>query len=378
LVYAAVEVLCMAPAHRASLIRCTCALLWLLSLTGCERSSEPARHATNPPAAVVNLEWTKFVEEFIEDYLVANPDFAVSAGRHEFDGRLRDLSADGVQNEIARLEAMRERAGAFANDDLSPEERFQREYLLSVVDGDLFWLRDARFPFTNPAWYFGAGIDPNTYVNVPYAPVQERVRAFIRYAEQIPAAAQHVRSNLETPLPRTHVDFAISGFGGLARFYRNDVPQAFAEASDEQLQSELRAAIEPAAKALDELTAWFESQRANATDDYALGPERCAAMRRMTERVTTPLERIEEIGRADLERNLKALTEACGRYAPNAAIEDCITRTQADKPEGGPVEGARQQLQELRKFVLDKALVSIPGTEEALVAEAPAYRRQNF
>ena len=49
-----------------------------------------------------------------------------------------------------------------------------------------------------------------------------------------------------------------------------------------------------------------------------------------------------------------------------------------DKPTGGAVEGARSQLAELRKFILDHKIVSVPGTEEALVKEAPAYRRQNF
>jgi uncharacterized protein (DUF885 family) len=42
------------------------------------------------------------------------------------------------------------------------------------------------------------------------------------------------------------------------------------------------------------------------------------------------------------------------------------------------VEGARAQLGMLRQFVVDHDLVSIPGTEQALVAEAPPYQRSNF
>ncbi len=45
---------------------------------------------------------------------------------------------------------------------------------------------------------------------------------------------------------------------------------------------------------------------------------------------------------------------------------------------GGAVAGARQQLAQLPQFMLDRDIVSIPGEEEALVMEAPAYRRQNF
>ncbi len=50
----------------------------------------------------------------------------------------------------------------------------------------------------------------------------------------------------------------------------------------------------------------------------------------------------------------------------------------ADKPAGGAVEGARAQLASLRQFIVDKDLVSIPGTEEATAEEAPPFNRWNF
>ena len=39
---------------------------------------------------------------------------------------------------------------------------------------------------------------------------------------------------------------------------------------------------------------------------------------------------------------------------------------------------ARKQLTDLKAFMTEKKIATIPGTEEALVAEAPAYRRWNF
>jgi uncharacterized protein (DUF885 family) len=41
------------------------------------------------------------------------------------------------------------------------------------------------------------------------------------------------------------------------------------------------------------------------------------------------------------------------------------------------VESARRQLEETKAFLIEKDLVSIPGKEEALVAEAPPYARSN-
>ncbi len=86
---------------------------------------------------------------------------------------------------------------------------------------------------------------------------------------------------------------------------------------------------------------------------------------------------LRKIGRADLARNLKALKQACGQYLPSAPIRVCIDTMNSKKPEGGAVEGARAQLASLKAFLVDKQIVTIPGTEQALVAESPPYNRDN-
>ena len=129
---------------------------------------------------------------------------------------------------------------------------------------------------------------------------------------------------------------------------------------------------------MDELTAWLESQRATATDDFALGAPEFLEMLRQTERVDIPLEELELVGRKDLERNLAALKEACAAFAPKASLAACVDKMRANKPSGGSVEGARAQLAELRQFVIDKKIVTIPSQEQALVAESPPYNRGNF
>ncbi|HVF16955.1 MAG TPA: DUF885 domain-containing protein [Steroidobacteraceae bacterium] len=345
-------------------------------LAACDRGPAPA---AKPSVTTTSDEWPKFVDRFIEDYFVANPATAVMLGRHEFDGQLPDWSAAGIQRAIARLEEERARVVEFTDAKLtSSQERFQRDYLLSRIDNDLFWYRDAKQPSSNPVFYLNYGLDPSTYVTVPYAPADQRLRAFIKYARGVPNAAEQIQANLTGPLPKTFIDFGVSSFGGLADFFRGDAIAAFAQVKDEQLQKELKAAIEPAAEAMARLAKMLEGQAPKATDAYALGAERFALMVKMTENVTTPLAKIEAVGATDLERNLAALRAACAQYLPNASVEQCVQKQSADKPEGGAVVGARNQLAQLRQFVVEHDIVSIPGTETALVEQAPAFKSQNF
>jgi uncharacterized protein (DUF885 family) len=357
-------------------VKLLAAALLTMSLAGCGKSEAPASSAPSAPQSAAPA-WPAFVEQFIEAHLAANPAFAAEQGRHEFDGQLPDWSAAGLQKEIARLERARAAALEYTNESLPQEQRFQRDYFVSVADNLLFWLRDARKPHTNVEYYFDNGLDPSTYVSSPYAPADTRLRAFIKYATGIPQAVEHILANLQTPLPRTFVDYGISGSSGFVEFYRKDVPLAFAEVKDERLQKELRTVIEPAAQAMEKMSKWFEAQTAQATDAYALGPDKFAAMVRMTEGVTTPIEKLEAMGRADLERNLAALAQACKAYLPKGSLAACMAKQAADKPQGGAVEGARGQLAQLRQFVVDHNIATIPGSQQAFVEEAPAYRRQN-
>lgn len=355
--------------------RVAASLILLFVVTACGRD-EPA---VGPEPRAES--WPAFVDRFIEESFAARPPFAVDQGRHEFDGMLPDWSREGIAREINRLRDARAAALTFSNTELTETHRYQREYVIARIDHDLFWYEESRMPFTNPLFYAHwmlGGLDPSIYLTREYAPLDERMAAYTRYAGNIPEAARRIRENLETPMPRTFADLGANMFNGYASFFAEDVPGIFAEVEDEELQARFAQANAAAAEAMDGLGDWFEAQRENATGEFALGEALFVRMLRMTERVDTPVEELIEIGERDLERNLLALDEACSAFAPDASITECIARAQANKPEGGPVAAARRQLAELRAFLEDTDLVSIPGDEEALVEEAPPYQRWNF
>jgi hypothetical protein len=329
------------------------------------------------PASTPMNQWDRFVHDFIEGYFAAHPTVAVGAGRHEYDGKLPDWSRAGLEGEARRLQGLRSQALAFDAARLDERQRFERDYLVAVIDSDLFWLQTARWPYRSPLFYSGA-LDPSVYITRPYAPLEQRMRAYVQYLKGIPGATAQIRANLSTPLPRSYIEVARNVYAGYGTYFKDDVPPIFASTGDERLAAEFRSATDQAFLAMHDLANWLEAQLPDATSDFALGPELFRSMLISTERVDVPLDELERIARSDLERNLSMLRRACERLAPGATIPQCVDRVAANKPEGGPVEGARRQLTQLRRFVEEKQLVSIPGTEEAKVEEAPPYNRWNF
>jgi hypothetical protein len=331
----------------------------------------------DPGAAAPGKSWPEFVDAFIEARMKSDPYFAVQAGRHEFDGQMPQwgraaLDAD-VEQTRRHLAELRQYDPAKLND----RRRLEREYLEWVMRRQIFWDVTAEQPFRNPAWYLDR-LDPSMYLEREYAPLPKRLEGYLGYARAVPALARNIRENLRAPMPKAFIERGAAGFSGYATFFRKEMPALFADLGDEKLEADLTAATAAAAQAMEELAAWIESQRASGTDDFALGSAKFSEMLRETELIDLPLEELELAGRKDLERNLAALGEACAVYAPKAPLAACVSKMRADKPSGGSVEGARAQLTQLRQFVIDRKIVTIPNEEQALVAESPPYNRGNF
>lgn len=335
----------------------------MLALAGCAAGD----------GADATKQWSDFSKDAIEGWFRVDPAFAVYQGRHDYDGKFPDWTDAGLKTRATFLHNLVTKAKGFK---LSGEAAFERDYLVQVAEGQLFWLEEADQPHRNPAFYAGA-LDPNVYVAREYAPLDTRIKAVTNFLKTVPGSAAAIRANLDRPLPKSFVTYGVNAFGGYATAYPTDTVAAFAAVKDEALQKDLKTAAEAAGKAMAELRDWFKTKEAGATTDYPLGAAKFSRMLLATEGVDTPLDQIEAAGRADLKRNQDALKAECAKYAPGATIEACMAKMSADKPKAGPVQAAADQIPELRDFVTKHDIVTIPGTEQALVRESPPYNRQN-
>src|SRR3546814_11185792 len=141
------------------------------------------------------------------------------------------------------------------------------------------------------------------------------MKAFIAYAEKVPAAAAQIKANLKLPLPATFVKYGTAGFGGFADYYTGDAKAAFASVEDEALQKQFDEAAAKAGAAMTDLAEYVGSQPGTA-DGYALGAEKFAKMILTNEVVDTALPELDSIGRPDPKRTQDPLNHACAPCPP--------------------------------------------------------------
>jgi uncharacterized protein (DUF885 family) len=118
---------------------------------------------------------------------------------------------------------------------------------------------------------------------------------------------------------------------------------------------------------------------ATATNEFRLGSDALIQMLRDTEGLDLDLATLERIGRADLERNRAAIVAAAQQIDPKRDVVAVVAEVSADKPAPDRVLAeATAQLDELRKLIVERKIVSLPREDKVEVRESPPFMRGNF
>lgn len=350
-----------------------------LLLTACKPTPSEPPKTEAPAAAPTESESARFVAlrtSILDNYYEIFPARAVELGLHAYDGKLRDTTDAGLKLEIDFIAQARADLEAIDRSALSDLERVERDTLIIAARGELFELQARRAPWRNPMFYLG-DLNLTPYIARDYAPLTERAAGIIAVAEGSTKHLANAATNLEAELPKPWIETALLQVRGTIAFVKTDVPAAMADLPPAEAEA-LKTALETMAQALAGYEALLVERLEQATDEYALGPEMFVAMLRETQGIDVSLDRLSELGQADLDRNLAAMKAAAKSIAPKASVRATVLGVQSDKPAADRVLAtATEQSAAMREFLIAKKLISIPSEDVAVLRESPPFMRWN-
>src|SRR5438067_5378370 len=224
--------------------------------------------------------------------------------------------------------------------------------------------------------YAGAP-DVNVYIKRNFAPLEDRVRSLVAIESQISNILIAARTNLNDVLPKPYVELAVEIAKGSVDFLKKDLVSAVSGVTDEQLRAAFLDANRKAATALNDYAAWLQREKLpKASVEFALGAEKFQRFLAQTELVDLPPEKVLEIGMAQLKAEQDAFTEAAKKIDPNKSPIEVFKQIQSEHPAPDKlVADVSKDLDKIRKYVLNRHLVSIPSEVRAKVKETPQYLR---
>jgi uncharacterized protein (DUF885 family) len=344
------------------------------------------------------------LEQFFREFFVLDPLQATAAGLHDHDDRWPDVSAEGRYSRLAFADEWTRRLAGFGAEELSADERIDRDLVLMELDASRFHETKLRQETWDPLlWVYllGGGIFP--LLAREFAPLASRLASVAGRLEGVPAVLAAARAQLVgdhgRPVSRLHTETAIRQLAGIEELIADALAQADGDPSTAAVRPRLEAAAAAARAALADFGRHLEQVVLPASDgEGRLGDALFAdKLRHTLKSELTPAE-VEARARhdyaavrAEMIRLARILwpTWVPDRplpVAPSSSTEDAeatdrttvrgvLDAIAADHPAAGDIlQFCRDELVRIEDFVVDRQLMGL-ADEPLEIRWTPVFAR---
>ncbi|MGZ4730609.1 MAG: DUF885 domain-containing protein [Terriglobales bacterium] len=339
--------------------------------------SVAAAPAAIAPSAAPQAAFNALVDEYFDFYLQFHPSAGTQAGFHQYDGKLEDFSRSGMDAEIAGLLKFQKQFDSIPSSQLSQESAGDLEILTSSLQARLLDLQSIQTWRKDPDVYI-SDLSYGIFLIMRrnFAPPADRLRSVIAREREIPRVLEAARQNISNP-PKVYTQVALQQMPDNIKFFQNDVPDAFRQVQDPRLLAEFKASNNAAIEALSRYQDFMRKDLLPASNgDFRLGAENFRKKLLYDEMVEIPLDRLLEIGYADLRRNQQHLKEVAAQIDPHRSPEAVLADLRQDHPPADHLlQTFRDTLGGLRQFIEQHKIITIPSEVPPIVEETPPFAR---
>ncbi len=319
----------------------------------------------------------KLSEEYLKGYLAWRPQTGTYLGLHEYDGKITDYSKASIDAELARLKEYDKKLNEVDSSALNKKNYYDWLTLKLAVKNDIFSIEDLHYYTKNPMAYAGA-IDVNIYIKRNFAPIEQQIKSIIAIENEAPKIYAAAKANLEDSLSKPHTELAISIARGSASFLGKDLLVALKEVKDTALMNAFKEANKKAIDAINDYAAFLEKEKLpKAHNHYAIGVDNYKKMLLYGEGITMSPDEILAIGVKELAKEQAAFDAAAKIINPNKKPIDVYNEMQKEHPTAATlIPDAKKHLEEIRQFLIDKKIITMPSEVRVKVEETLPYLRE--
>jgi uncharacterized protein (DUF885 family) len=269
--------------------------------------------------------------------------------------------------------ALKQFEGAFARLPADAD----RDLVLANIRASLLELETIRSWERNPDVYSSfITSSAFTLMSRAFAPPEVRLRSLILRERKMPHVLAEARENLKNP-PRVYTEIAIEQLPGMMRFFASDVPLAFKSVKDEKLRAEFESANQAVIAALKDYEAFLKNDMLpRSKGDFRLGADRFAKKLLYEEMVDLPLDRLLEIGFADLRVNQEKFRQTAAAIDPKKTPQQILGELEKEHPTADKLLDAyRAVVVQLRDYITAHKIVTIPSQNLPILEETPPFMR---
>jgi uncharacterized protein (DUF885 family) len=330
-----------------------------------------------PPAAPASF--SRFVDDYFDarfDYL---PSQATDAGFHQYDAKLEDRSRARIEARIAELKSFLTRLQSLDRAKLSFDEAIDADALEGTIRSFLLDQDTLRTWQRNPMGYAGLpGGAADSLIKRNFAPAAERLRSLVAREKLMPTIYASAKANLVDP-PKEFTDLAIRMAKGSAGYFAGTVTRWAKEAAgnDAALWKEFEQTNAQVVAATRDFADWLEKDLLpRSKGSYAIGAANFLAKLKYDDQVDLSLSALLAKGEAQLAKDYAAFVETAKKIDSSKTPAEVMKSLSSEHPsESELIPAVARSVENARRFLVEKDLVTIPSEVRPRVEETPPFAR---
>lgn len=319
------------------------------------------------------------VDSYFDGVFRMQPHYATEIGIHDYDGLLPDMSAEGIKKQIRFYRDSLKKFEALDLEPLPQKDRLDVVLVIHQIKDNLLELEEIGNYKRNPANYSElACAAVFALMKRDFAEPSERLKSVIAREKAIPEMLKTGRENLKADMvPKVFAEIDLEQMPGIISFFEKDVPAAFESVKNSALNQEFSAANKAAIVALKEHEEYVRKEiLPKAKGNYALGADLYKKKLQYQEMVDEPIDLLYQRGMTELRRLQKDFARTAHALDPNNSALRVFEGISSKHPEPAElVDSVKKCLEDLRRFCVEKPILSIPSEDRASVAETPPFAR---
>ena len=324
-----------------------------------------------------NQEFRSLVDQFYNLALPYQPTFATALGIHTYDGKLENYSHATINTEIRGLHYFLKKFEAVSPQALDESTQGDLAMMENNLRSQLLSLETIRMWEKNPDNY-SSGITGSAFslMERKFAPADDRLRSLVSREKQMPAALMAAHENLKNP-PHIYTEIAIEQMPGIISFFQNDVPAAFSDATDTNLKVEFQKTNSQVIDALEKYREWLQTDLLpKSNGDFRFGGDTFSKKLAYDEMVDTPLDKLLEIGYADLHKNQAEFMRVAKEVDPGKDPKGVLAELATIHPAPDQLLSSFQAtFNGLVSFICANKIITIPSDVQPVLEETPPFMR---
>lgn len=317
-------------------------------------------------------------EKLLYRLMEISPVTATELGDHRWDDRLGDYSAEALDSQYREMVAALAEFRAMGADSFRPAAQIDHKLVTTIIASFIRQYEKRRLPWRNPGGYLEEALGGVVLLLLKeFAPLSERLRSALGRVRQVPRVLQQAQQNIiPAEVPRVWAEVTVEQAQQAPGLFLGLLPALAAQVAPE-LQADLVEAGQAAAGAIQGYLGFLQDQvLPQAQGDFAAGRELFDEMLRQEQMVDYDADRLLTIGWEQFHQTRAQMEEVARQIDPRKPVQDILEEAKANHPTAeGLLDAYRQAVADIRRYVVDHDIATIPPGESLRIVETPLYMR---